>query len=70
VHTSTWGGPEALARLEAHNAEVRRVRARIEKVFGTVKRCYGLGLSEISCGSGMNGTKEPNHAQTQTASYS
>ena len=42
VHTSTWGGPEALARLEAHNAEVRRVRARIEKVFGTGKRCYGL----------------------------
>ena len=31
VHTGTWGGPEALARLEAHNAEVRRVRARIEK---------------------------------------
>ncbi len=30
-----WGGAEALARLEAHNAEVRRVRARIEKVFGT-----------------------------------
>jgi transposase, IS5 family len=42
VHTSTWGGPEALARLEAHNAEVRRVRARIEKVFGTCKRSYGL----------------------------
>src|SRR3954449_220835 len=42
VHTGTWGGPEALARLEAHNAEVRRVRARIEKVFGTMKRCYGL----------------------------
>jgi IS5 family transposase len=42
VHTGTWGGPEALARLEAHNAEVRRVRARIEKVFGTIKRCYGL----------------------------
>jgi transposase, IS5 family len=39
VHTSTWGGPDALARLEAHNAEVRRVRARIEKVFGTAKRC-------------------------------
>ena len=36
------GRTEALARLEAHNAEVRRVRARIEKVFGTVKRCYGL----------------------------
>jgi len=42
VHTGTWGGPDALARLEAHNAEVRRVRARIEKVFGTWKRCYGL----------------------------
>jgi IS5 family transposase len=42
VHTGTWGGPQALARLEAHNAEVRRVRARIEKVFGTAKRCYGL----------------------------
>ena len=42
VHTGTWGGPEALTRLQAHNAEVRRVRARIEKVFGTAKRCYGL----------------------------
>jgi IS5 family transposase len=42
VHTSTWGGPDALARLEAHNAAVRRIRARIEKVFGTWKRCYGL----------------------------
>lgn len=42
IHTSTWGGAEALARLEAHNAEIRRVRARIEKVFGTCKRSYGL----------------------------
>jgi transposase, IS5 family len=42
VHDGTWGGPEALKRLRAHNAEVRRVRARIEKVFGTMKRCYGL----------------------------
>ncbi len=42
VHTHTWGGPEALARLEAHNARVRRVRCRIEKVFGTWKRSYGL----------------------------
>jgi transposase, IS5 family len=42
VHTGTWGGAEALSRLEAHNAEVRRVRARIEKVFGTMKRSYGL----------------------------
>ena len=42
VHTGTWGGPEALARLKARNADVRRVRARIEKVFRTWKRCYGL----------------------------
>lgn len=42
VHAGTWGGPQALARLEAHNAEVRRVRARIEKVFGTLKRSYGV----------------------------
>ena len=31
-----------LARLQAHNAEVLMVRARIEKVFGTCKRIYGL----------------------------
>lgn len=42
VHTGTWGGPDALERLKAHNREVRRVRARVEKVFGTAKRCYGL----------------------------
>ena len=42
THTSTWGGPAGLARLEAHNAGVRRVRGRIEKVFGTAKRSYGL----------------------------
>ncbi|MBP0447683.1 IS5 family transposase [Roseomonas sp. SSH11] len=42
THKSTWGGPAALARLEAHNAEIRRVRGRIEKVFGTAKRSYGL----------------------------
>ncbi|WP_343896622.1 transposase [Craurococcus roseus] len=40
MHTGTWGG--ALARLEAHNAAVRRIRCRIDKVFGTAKRCYGL----------------------------
>ena len=42
VYSSSWGGPDAQARLQAHNAEVRRVRARIEKVFGTCKRSYGL----------------------------
>ena len=42
VQTGTWGGAAALARLKAHNAAVRRVRCRIEKVFGTCKRSYGL----------------------------
>lgn len=42
VHTGTWGGVEALTRLADHNKAVRRVRARIEKVFGTCKRNYGL----------------------------
>jgi IS5 family transposase len=42
VQTGSWGGAEALARLQAHNAAVRRVRCRIEKVFGTCKRSYGL----------------------------
>jgi IS5 family transposase len=42
VGTGTWSGAEALARLRAHNAAVRRVRCRIEKVFGTWKRSYGL----------------------------
>ncbi len=42
VHTGTWGGAAALARLEAHNTDVRRIRCRIEKVFGTCKRSYGL----------------------------
>lgn len=42
VQTGTWGGAAALARLKAHNAEVRRIRCRIEKVFGTCKRSYGL----------------------------
>lgn len=42
VYTGTWGGPAAQARLLAHNAGVRRVRCRIEKVFGTCKRSYGM----------------------------
>jgi IS5 family transposase len=42
VHTGTWGGPEALAQLKAHNARVQRIRCRIETVFGTWKRSYGL----------------------------
>jgi IS5 family transposase len=42
VQAGTWGGAAALARLQQHNAEVRRVRGRIEKVFGTCKRSYGM----------------------------
>jgi IS5 family transposase len=42
VQIGTWGGPEALDRLKGYNAKVRHVRARIEKVFGTSKRSYGL----------------------------
>lgn len=42
VQTHTWGGPDALTRLHAWNAGVRAVRCRVEKVFGTCKRSYGL----------------------------
>jgi transposase, IS5 family len=42
--TAMWGRDEreTLARLDAWNAPIDRVRARIEKLFGTWKRCYGL----------------------------
>ena len=42
VQAGTWGGPAALARSQKHNAKVSRVRGRIEKVFGTCKRSYGM----------------------------
>jgi len=39
-----WGRDEqeTLRRLEAWNQPIHRVRARIEKIFGTAKRSYGL----------------------------
>ncbi|MEO3470216.1 IS5 family transposase [Roseomonas sp. CAU 1739] len=48
VGTGTWGGPAALARLQAHNARVRRVRCRIYRsrdqaradVFDYIERFY------------------------------
>ena len=42
--TAMWGRDEeeTLARLDAWNQPIHRVRARIEKIFGTWKRCYGL----------------------------
>ena len=42
VYGGGWGGPAARAQLLAHNGAVRRVRCRIEKVFGTRKRSYGM----------------------------
>ncbi|HZU91582.1 MAG TPA: transposase [Stellaceae bacterium] len=38
AHNGMWDGAQALARLRQHNATVRRVRGRIEMVFGTCKR--------------------------------
>ena len=42
--TAMWGRDEAetLARLAAWNGAIQRVRARVEKIFGTWKRCHGL----------------------------
>ena len=39
-----WGRDEAetLARLEAWNQPIHRIRGRIEKMFGTWKRSYSL----------------------------
>ncbi|MCW1840406.1 transposase [Prosthecomicrobium hirschii] len=44
VATHLWGQDEAetLARLDAWNAPIHRIRGRVEKVFGTWKRSYGL----------------------------
>jgi IS5 family transposase len=44
VQTSAWGGPgdDTLRRLTEWNWNVNRVRCRIEKIFGTWKRSYGL----------------------------
>ena len=44
VVTAMWGRDEqeTLARLDAWNQPIHRVRGRIEKIFGTWKRSYGL----------------------------
>ena len=44
VATGMWGRDEAetARRLEAWNQPIHRVRGRIEKIFGTWKRSYGL----------------------------
>jgi len=44
VATGMWGRDETetLARLDAWNRPIHRIRGRIEKIFGTWKRSYGL----------------------------
>jgi transposase, IS5 family len=44
VQTGVWGRPgdAALGKLKSWNDSVQRVRCRIEKIFGTWKRSYGL----------------------------
>ena len=39
-----WGRDEqeTLHKLKEWNRPIHRVRGRIEKIFGTWKRCYGL----------------------------
>lgn len=57
VATGMWGRDEAetLAHLRAWNQPIHRVRGRIEKIFGTWKRSYGLrrmrwrGLAKATC---------------------
>ena len=42
VHSSTWGGPDALEGLQEYSADVRRIRFWIAKVLRTWRRSYGL----------------------------
>lgn len=44
VATGLWGRDEqeTLRKLKEWNQPIHRVRGRIEKIFGTWKRCYGL----------------------------
>lgn len=44
IATGMWGrvGDGTLRKLKAWNYGIQRVRCRIEKIFGTVKRSYGL----------------------------
>ena len=57
VATGMWGRDEqeTLAKLKAWNQPIHRVRGRIEKIFGTWKRSYGLrrmrwrGITKAAC---------------------
>lgn len=56
VATGMWGRDESetLKRLRTWNQPIHRIRGRIEKIFGTWKRSYGLrrmrwrGLAEAA----------------------
>ena len=56
VATQIWGRDvqQSLARLDAWNQPIHRIRGRIEKIFGTWKRSYGfrrmrwMGLAKAS----------------------
>lgn len=50
VQIGVWDGPEALARLKIHNAVVRKVRCRIEKVFDTCKPGLVWPRQTCTCG--------------------
>ena len=57
VATGMWGSDEAetLQKLKDWNQPIHRVRGRIEKIFGTWKRSYGLrrmrwrGMAKAAC---------------------
>ena len=57
VATGMWGRNEqkTQAKLRAWNQPIHRVRGRIEKVFGSWKRSYGLrqmrwlGIAKAAC---------------------
>ena len=63
VHTGGFGGAAAAERLRVRNAEVSRVRCRIERMFGTAKRSYGLRrmrwLGDAVAGTGESRPPDP-----------
>lgn len=62
VATGMWGHDDAetLARLDAWNRPIHRVRARIEKIFGTWKRSYGL--RRMRCEARQGRPPGPSHS--------
>jgi IS5 family transposase len=68
--TGIWGRDEeeALAKLRAWNAAIQRVRRRIEKIFGTSKRCYGLRLDALdgACQSRASSQADGHRLQHET----